>query len=349
MTDSSAIMRLLAFLRFPFYAVFLMESAFPVFPDNRALNVSVLVLDDVNLLSLAAAVDPMRAANRHAGRVVFNWSYVTANGCAAKSTAGINIPGTAVANAPAPDILILVASFQIDLHSTAALHRELRRFARAGSVIVAVDGGGWILADAGLLDGRAATTHWEDLDRFATRFPRVQAVRDRFRISGRFLTTGGASPCLDMMLGLIRAHAGSDVAARVAGVFIYDPIHEGDAPQRLVPTAALARRAPLVARGIEILEARLDTPPKISDLAAELGVSRRSLEAQFKSALGQSPYAFGLALRLSEGRRLARDTNLSVQEIALACGFSTHAAFARAFNGAFGTSVSMLRKARGGL
>ena len=333
--------------RFPFYAFFLMNSAFPSLPTDRPVRVGVLVLDDTNLLSLAAAVDPMRAANRFAGRRVFDWTYLTMTGSPARITAGFDIPGAAVGTVPVPDLLMLVASFSLDRQDTPALHRELRRMARGRAVIVAVDGAGWLLASAGLLDGQAATTHWEDLDRFAARFPRVETVRDRFRVSGRMLTTGGASPCLDMMLALIRHHAGADVAARVAGVFIYDPVHAGDAPQRLVPTLALSRRAPIVARAIAEMEAGLDAPVTMDQLSAQLGVSRRLLEQKFRATLGQSPHGYWLGLPLAEAPRLARDTDMAVQDIALACGFSSHAAFGRAFKAAYGTSVRDIRRLRG--
>jgi transcriptional regulator GlxA family with amidase domain len=342
----------LALSRFPFYAIFLMNSATPLFPrydptGERPLTVGILVLDQTNMLSLAAAVDPMRAANRRAERRLFDWRFLTATDLPAQITAGFPITGQPIAAAEPPDLLLILASFRIAEQTTPALAAQIRRIARAGTALAGVDGGSQLLAASGLLDGLAATTHWEDLDDFAIRYPRVQVVRDRFRISGRMLTTGGASPCLDMMLHLIGRLHGRDLAARVASAFIYDPVQSGDAPQRLVPTATLARRDPLIARAIARLEADLDTPPSIANLAQSLGVSRRLFEQRFRAATGHSPHAFGLALRLSEARRLATDTDQPVQDIALATGFASHAAFARAFKAAYNISVSQLRRARG--
>ncbi len=311
------------------------------------LAVGVLGLDQTNLLPLAAAVDPLRAANRKAEKELFRWTYLTPEGQPVQTPAGLPIAGPALSAAPPLDLLIVVASFRVEAQSTPALHSQLRRLARAGAVIIGVDGGPWLLADSGILDGLPATTHWEDLDRFAARFPRVQMVRDRFRIAGRIITTGGASPCLDLMLDLIGRLFGRDLPTRVASAFIYDPIHAADAPQRLVQTAALAKRAPVVARAIAILENELDAPPDIDTLAHRLGTSRRRLEQRFRAAIGQSPYRFALSLRLAEARRLATDTVLSVQDIALATGFGSQASFARAFQSAFGQSVRDLRRSRG--
>lgn len=338
----------LASAGFPFYAVYLMKHAIDILPRGRALRVSVLVMDQTNMLSLAAAVDPMRAANRRNGDAVFNWEFVTPSGQASAVTAGFDIYGPAIdTTGTRPDLLLIVASFQLEAQSTPALKTTLRRLSRAGTVIAGIDGGSWLIADSGLLDGQQATTHWEDLDRFASRFPRVDTVRDRFHIAERVMTTGGASPCLDMMLHLIRSLHGADLASKVAGAFIYDPVFEGDAPQRLLPTQALGKRSPLMARAVELMEANIETPLPIDHCAKALGVSRRQLEQKFRDVLGQSPHAFALGLRLSEARRLATDTNRSVQDIALSTGFGSHAAFARAFRAAFDASVSQLRQSRG--
>lgn len=324
------------------------QSLFPAYDPSgdRPLEVGVLVLDQTNMLSLASAVDPMRAANRRARRELFHWRFLTPGTGPVGVTAGLAIAAAPVAAAAGLDFLILVAGFGIEEQTTAPLLRQLRRLSRQGCVIAGVDGGGWVLAASGLLDGQAATTHWEDLDRFAAKFPKVQTVRDRYRIGQGVMTTGGASPCIDMMLHLIGRLHGQTLATRVASAFIYDPVHEGAAPQRLVPTASLMRRAPAVARAIALMEARLDAPPSVAELAAALGLSRRSLELRFQTALGQSPHAFGRALRLSEARRLVLDTDQPVQEIALATGFGSPAAFSRAFRDEFGTSARQHRMGR---
>lgn len=328
----------------------LMKSAilFPRFdPARGPLRVGVLVLDQCNMLSLAAAVDPMRAANRRAERRLFDWQFLSATGDQPTVTAGFSIPTTPVAQATGLDFLITVAGFRLDEQVTPALRSALRRIARDGTTMAGVDGGGWILARAGILDGSIATTHWEDLDRFAAAFPRVQVVRDRYRISGRVMTTGGASPCIDMMLAVIAQTFGADLSARVAAAFIHDPQTAADAPQRAVPTARIARRAPAIARAIEAIEQSLDDPQSVDDLARKSGLSRRRFEQRFRQETGQSPHAYAIGLRLSEARRLALDTGQSVQEIALATGFSSQAAFARAFHRAYGQSVRDLRRKSG--
>jgi transcriptional regulator GlxA family with amidase domain len=330
------------------------DSAELLFPDairsgQRPMQVTVLVMDRTNILSLAAAVDPMRAANRRAGRDLFEWQFATPTPAPAVLTAGLPVQGLPIAEISGADLLIIVASFGLDAQATTALCATLRRLSRSGAVIAGVDGGSQLMARAGLLEGLRATTHWEDLETYGAQFPRITAVRDRFILSGRTMTTGGASPCLDLMLHLISRLHGRELATRVASAFIYDPVHAGNTPQRLAQSSALAKRAPAVAQAIQIMEDSLETPPSVERLAMQLGLSRRRLEQQFREAIGTPPHAYGLSLRLAEARRLATDTNRPVQDIALATGFASHAGFARAFRREFGHSVRDIRRTRGPL
>lgn len=313
-------------------------------PSSRPLNTVVLVLDSCNTLSFAAGVDPMRAANRIAGRRLFDWHYVTATNAPATLTSGLMVPGTALSRLATCDFLMVIAGFDLKRQSTPALRAGLRRIAATGATVAGIDGGPWVLADAGLLDHHRATTHWEDLDDFARAFPDVTTLKDRFHIDGPRMTSGGAAPAIDMMLHLIKQRCGATLAARVAGVFIYDsPTDPSRAQTRTGPHPDHSR---LTARASAIMEQTLDAPLPIPDLARRAGTSPRALQMQFQRRLGTTPKAYYLALRLTEARRLVTDTDLSVLDIALATGFSSAASFARAFLAAHGQSARSLRQVR---
>lgn len=334
-------------LYYTLYERYLMKSEINIFqPNSAALNTSVLVLDDCNTLSFAAAVDPMRAANRRAGRTLFSWEFRTATGAPAQLTSGLQISGPPIAELASCDLLFVIAGFRLEEHATPRLLASLRRIAEAGTAIAAIDGGPWLLARAGLLDRHIATTHWEDLENFASRFPSVDTRRDRFCISGPFATSGGAAPSIDMMLHLIRSRFGADLANRVASAFIYDPVPSGSQPQSPASTARHIRRNPIVSRAVSLMETHLDDPLSIAGIAQGLGLSQRSLEQRFNRHVGSPPKAFYLGLRLSEAQRLATDTDMPVQEIALTTGFASQSSFARAFRLRFGQSVRDLRQAQ---
>ena len=120
------------------------------------------------------------------------------------------------------------------------------------------------MAQAGLLDGHRATCHWEDAEAFSRQFPAVYLVPDRYAISAPFATTGGASPCIDLMLHLITCRHGRALSERVASAFIYDPLHTGDAPQQMIATTRISSKHPRIARVLKQMENLIDSPPTIA-------------------------------------------------------------------------------------
>jgi transcriptional regulator GlxA family with amidase domain len=310
---------------------------------DAPLHVGLLVLNDSNMLSLAAAVDPMRACNRRADQTLFSWQFLAEGGQEVSLTSGIKLQTEEISGFTG-DLLILVAGFGLEEHSTSALNIALRRCVANGTHLWGVDGGSWVMAQAGLLDEHRATCHWEDAEAFAHRFTAVNLVPDRYAISGPFATTGGAAPCIDLMLHLITIRHGRALSERVAAAFIYDPIHAGEAPQQMIATTGIAAKHPRIARILKQMENLIDSPPTIEALARANGISTRKLELEFKAATGRAPGTYFLDLRLSEARRRAIDSAQSVQEIALACGFTSQASLARAFRQAFGQSVTALRR-----
>lgn len=315
-----------------------------IFEPGGPITIGLLVLDAANTLSLAAVVDPLRAANRRAGRTLFSWIWLTPDGAPASLTSGLQVPGAALAPQTGLDALFVIAGFDLDLQSTPALLRKLRQIAQTGVTMIGVDGGPWILARAGILNKHRATTHWEDIEKFEIIFPEIDVTRDRFVIDGPMITTGGAGSALDLMLHLIHTRHGDALAMRTAGALIYEPDPSGNRPQSVTSPARLMARAPKVAQAIRAMEEHLEDPPSVAALAQQLGLSQRSLETRFQQALGTSPGAYFLTLRLDEARRLASDTALPVAEIALRTGFASAASFARAFKAAHGQSVTELRK-----
>jgi transcriptional regulator GlxA family with amidase domain len=331
---------------FTIYEYFLMETDKNIFsPADRPLKLGVLVLPDSNMLSLAASIDPLRAANRQAENALFEWQILSVDEKPVVLTSGIEIQGTPIDYAPDYDALLIVAGFRLVELATPKLLRRLRHLAPQMDGMGGIDGGSWFLARAGLLDGRRATTHFEDLEEFEDAFPQVNVVRDRFTLSGKYFTTGGAAPCIDMMLRLIRARHGPQLAMRVSGALLYDTVHDGTAPQRSIPLERLRKSTPKVAAAIEIMELGIENPTDIAAIAEKIGVTARHLETLFRRELETTPGKFFRNLRLAEARRLLLDTGLSVQNIAVRCGFGSQAAFARAFREKYHQSASQARTA----
>lgn len=285
----------------------------------------------------------MRSANRHLGHEAYRWRILSRDGGPVPLTCGIDLPASGtLEQAAGADALVVIAGFKQAEVATRPLIAALRRAAPRFAAIGAIDAGPWVLARAGLLDGYRATVHWEDFEDLAAAHPEIDVVQNRYIIDRNRFTAGGASPAADLMLHLIAARHGPALARQVAASFITTP-RDGTDPQM---QAQNPRLDPRLAHAIARMEAHLDTPEPVADLARNLGLSTRRLETLFRTTLNQSPAAYALGLRLAAARRMITDTHHSLAEVALRTGFSSPSTLSRAFTRAFGQPPSSLRKPR---
>src|SRR5262249_33182161 len=168
---------------------------------------------------------------------------------------------------------------------------------------------------------------------------------DRFVIDRRRVTSSGALPTLDLMLELLRRDHGLGLALAVSSTFIYEQEHAGHDPQHMVAAGRLSWQDPLLVRAIRETEAHIDHPRAIAAIARATGVGTRELLRRFRLKLQTSPKTYYTHLRLGLGRRLLEHTDRPISEVALATGFGSASAFARAFRERFGMTPSALRRA----
>lgn len=316
-------------------------------PSDTPLTISLVVLPGSSMMSLACTVDPLRAANRIAGEVIFDWTMHTFDGGPALLSCGLPLSVDSKFDASASgDVLIIIAGFDSDIHADKSSLTQLSQAASRYASVGGVEAGGWLLARAGLLNGRTATTHWEDFEDFAQKHPEIDVIPDRYVVDGKYFTTGGASPTVDFMLHLFRSRRGIAFAMEVASAFIYDEAHSPTDAQSIVSLGRLHNVEPRVVDAIKIMEAHIDDPLPIANIARELELSVRSLENLFQEVLQVSPGKYYRALRLSVARRMATETKLSMQEIAIRTGFNSLSAFSRSFKSAFGQSPLQARLSR---
>lgn len=318
-------------------------------PTQQPLHLAILVLTDSNMLAFAAAIDSLRAANRVSRKKLFSWSIHSSHGQAVELTSGVSIEAEPLPDTLADRALLIVAGFNLHKHATRQLLRQINKLAPSAIALGGVDAGGLVLARTGLLNGHRATTQWEDLEEMLSGYPEIDVVPDRFVISGRIFTCGGASACIDMMLHLIASRCGRDISERVAAAFTYDVAHPGGDPQSLVSIARLQKYEPKLAKAISVMESHFEESLTIADIASTVGLSTRRLEMLFQSVIGRSPASYYRKLRLAEAHRMALDTALPLQDIAVRCGFNSQSAFSRAFTAQYGTPPSTLRNANTGL
>ena len=220
----------------------------------------------------------------------------------------------------------------------------LRRMARAGAEIGGIENGSLVLAEAGLLDGLEAAIHWDNRVGFEERYPKVRAVDQLFARSGRRLSCAGAAAILDMMVAWIGWQGMPELAGEVVDHLLLGRPREAASPQRPARAARLAVADDRVAAAQAIMRNHLEEPLPCHAIAAHVGLSLRQIERRFDRELGRSVVAEYLLLRLARAHQLLQQTEASVTDISIACGFASPAYFSRLYRRTFGCSPSTDRR-----
>ncbi|KNX80450.1 AraC family transcriptional regulator, partial [Pseudomonas sp. 250J] len=232
-------------------------------------------------------------------------------------------------------LLLLVAGFEPLACYGSALQQTLRRLDREGVVLGGIDTGAMVLAEAGLLDGHRATLHWEALEAFKERYPRLQATQELFEIDRRRITCAGGTASIDLMLDLIAQAHGSELAVQVSEQFVLGRIRPRQDHQRMEIATRYGLRNKKLVKVIGEMERNTELPLNTQVLADGVQVTRRQLERLFRLYLDDTPSGFYLRLRLDKARQLLRQTDMSVLEVAVACGFESASYFTRCYRARF--------------
>ncbi|MEU1181427.1 helix-turn-helix domain-containing protein [Streptomyces sp. NPDC005820] len=215
---------------------------------------------------------------------------------------------------------------------------------RPDTRIVSICTAAFVLAAAGLLDGRRATTHWNCADRFRRMYPQVDLDPDvLFVDDGRMLTSAGAAAGVDICLHLVRKDHGSELANKVARRCVVPPFRDGGQAQYIeqpVPETGPASTAATRAWALE----HLDEPLALADLAAHARMSLRTFARRFQDEVGVSPGRWLIQQRVVHARQLLEASDLSVDQIAGRVGFATGASLRQHLHAAIGVSPQAYRR-----
>ena len=312
---------------------------FEAYTGSGPEPIGFLLVPEFSMLAFLSGVEPLRVANRLSGKSLFTWHAFSPDGQPVIASNGMKMMVEGALDAvPALSALIVCASFHPHKSETKALLGTLRKLARRGLPLGAVDTGTHVLAAAGLLDGQRVTMHWEAVPAFREEFPLIEATDELFEIGrGRFTCAGGTA-ALDMMLHMIGLKHGRDLAVAVSEQFIHDRIRDRGTHQRMQMASRLGITNQKLIRLIEAMEAHLEAPLGGDDLSDLSGVSSRQIERLFRAHLKDTPSGYYLKLRLQRARHLLRQTGLSVMEVAMATGFSSASSLSRAYRARFGHS-----------
>jgi transcriptional regulator GlxA family with amidase domain len=318
-------------------------------PNRSPYVVGFFLVPSFPMMSVAAAIEPLRSANRLRGARLFDWRLYSRDGAPVLASNGVAVAVHAGIGENALVDLLLVCAGTRDVGARdAGLAKWLRAQSRRGVAIGGVSLGSYALAHAGLLDGRRCALHWESLAAFAERFPRVRTTPDLFVVDGDRRTCAGGTAALDMMLALIAEREGGALANDVSEQFIHPRIRRTDDPQRMAVQTRVGVANDKLVAAVAMMESSSDEPHRVQAIAAAVGLSQRQLERLFVKYLEARPARSYLALRLARARMLLLQTAKPILDVAVSCGFASASHFSRCYRAAYGRRPSDERQGRSG-
>ncbi|WER50089.1 helix-turn-helix domain-containing protein [Cupriavidus sp. WKF15] len=318
-------------------------------------TIRIWVYDGILASGVAGPIDVFNAVNhlsghrstREGGRSPkFSWRVESIDGQPVKAASGQIIPVDGkIDGRKRAEAILLTAPFVPDMDAFLAredllntLRSAIRSQHKAGAVVAAYCTGNYLLAEAGLLDGRVATTHWEKSADFARRYPRVRLrVQEVLTMQDRIISSGAVTSYLNLAVRLVEIFAGEKLAAMTAKTLLIDTNRTAQASYaKLIGEHGHADS--LVARAQEHMEATLEDGLLLSELAAYLAVSERTLSRRFKQAVGVSPLAYLQNLRIEVAKALLESRPIGVDLVSQRVGYGDVSTFRQLFKRKTGLS-----------
>ena len=307
-------------------------------------KVSFLLTEGFDFFSFSIVVETLRLANHAAKKELFTVTFINESYKEVMSSSGISIKiDSHLVELNRDEILIICGGKCIEI--SRKLLGWIRRQHRAGIEILSVHAGTLIIAKTGLLDGKSATIHWEYFPMFKETFPNVVLNHSSICVDGRISITAGGVSSSKRILQIIERDFGSELNLAVTDLMLLDKSSLNEEQQRLSNATRYGIRNTKLIQTISKMEANIEEPIAIQELAQSIDLSTRQLERLFKKYLNYSPHHFYLTLRLNKAKALLLDTSLSITEIAIACGFVSPSHFSKCFNRVFGEAPYSIRNA----
>ena len=291
-----------------------------------------LLIPGFSMLSLAAAVEPLRMANAQAAEELYQWDFLSWDNTSVNASNNmVTAPTIDVDQVKMLDVLLVVAGINVATYGDDVFFAWLRQVSRQVDLLGSTSTGALLLAKAKLLRHKTCTIHWEYVDSFREQFPDVWMSGELYEFDGNLFTCSGGSAGLDMMLQIIADQHGYELALLVAEQYMHPHIRPPHQDQRMRLQSRLNINNPRLIKALDIMRQNLEAPLTCQELADASNMSARQMERLFKQYLYQSPGQYYLHLRLEKTQQLLRQSSLSVLQVATACGFSSTSYLARCY------------------
>ncbi|MFN0217338.1 MAG: GlxA family transcriptional regulator [Hyphomicrobium sp.] len=314
---------------------------------DKACHVGFLTLDEFTMIAFSSAVEVLRMANYLIGRPCYTWSALTVDGHPAPSSNGFApLQVATYADRKPFDMVFVCGGTNVTKYVDDRVINLLRKIARDGVTLGGLCTGSYALVKAGLLDGYKCTIHWENMASLRESHQRVTFLEELFVIDrDRITCTGGIAP-IDMMLALIRVRFGKALVAEISDQFILGRVRDSSDRQHIPIAARLGYNHRALVDIASLMEANFEEPLSALELARLVGLSLRQVQRMFQETLNTTPSKYYLRLRLRRARELLLQSQLSITEIAVSCGFQSTCHFSKSYRALYGRSPRNERQQR---
>ena len=314
-------------------------------PEIRTIG--FMLFPGFSMLSFAAALEPLRIANRMSGTTLYRWELLSRDDGEVLASSNLPFfPTIKLREADTLDALFLVAGIAAHQLDSEGMRIWLRQRNNGQRLIGSISTGSLLLARAGLLDRKRCTIHWESHQSLLEEQSEAIVTGELFEEDGRIWTCSGGVAGLDMMLHLIGRQHGDTLKHQVAEQCVHPSIRNSHDKQRMSLESRLGIHNPKLISAIMLMQSHLEGLLGCEDIARLVGLSYRQMQRLFSQQLQLTPAQYYLKLRLERARELLLSSSLPILEVALACGFSTTSHFARCHREMFGVTPRQLRQER---
>ena len=308
-------------------------------------RVVLLLADGVSLTTVSAALEPFQHANTCMRRQRFDVQLVSLGDDDPMTQSGIPIPCDAAAETvlalcntiSRPDLVVFCCGQSMDTVSRELLQRFLRRLLRTRIPFFTLGSACEVIAGTGRRNGGKYAAHWKSLASLEERFPQTQFDNVLYSYDGRVTSCAGELATFDLIVDFIEQVCGPRVSNEICHHFLASGRRSGDTLQFLAADAATCKDERFL-RALDIMTENIEAPVTMAELAQRIGLSTRQVERVFAQNGLPPPLKYYVRLRLNRAHQLLEQTQMSLIEIAVACGFENQSSFSKNYKRAFGVS-----------
>ncbi|WP_289031938.1 GlxA family transcriptional regulator [uncultured Paraglaciecola sp.] len=299
-------------------------------------HIGFLLLPNFTMMALTSAIEPLRMANHLSGKKLYTWAMVSADGNPVIASDGVSVNVDASYDVQEDFNAVMVCGgVAVKEVITKADINWLNVQAKKKIILGGLCTGSYALAKAGLLDGVLCTIHWEMLASWQEDFPKIKSTNQLYTIEdNRWCSSGGTAP-MDLMLCLIGKAYGKALQIAICEMFSHANIRDESEMQRIPLQHVVGAKQSKLQDIVHLMEANIEEPLSLNELAGFVNLSRRQLERLFHRYLHCSPHRYYMQIRLMRAKQLIKQTNISIIEVAICCGFVSTPHFSKCYRNAF--------------